>query len=74
MANFMNESKETKLSKARIKANNRFNAKTYDKITIMAPKGTKATIKDYAQKSGESMNTYINRAIKERIENDRNSN
>lgn len=54
---------DNKNSKARIAANNRYNAKAYDRINIAVPKGRKEQIQAEAQKNGESINGYINRAI-----------
>lgn len=59
----MSENKETKNSQAKIEANNRYFKKTYDKITVAVPKGQKEIITEHAQKHGESINAYINRAI-----------
>ena len=54
---------ENKNSKARIAANNKYNAKTYDRINIAVPKGKKEKIRIYADEHGESINSFINRAI-----------
>ncbi len=54
---------DNKNSQARIAANNRYNAKAYDRINIAVPKGKKEKIQAEAQKNGESINAYINRAI-----------
>ncbi len=54
---------ETKNSAARIKANNRYNEKAYDRINIAVPKGRKAEIQAHAEKHGESINGFLNRAI-----------
>lgn len=54
---------ENKNSKARIQANNRYNAKAYDRINIAIPKGLKATIQSAADREGESINGYVNKAI-----------
>lgn len=59
--------KDTKNSRAKIDANKRYNDKTYDRISIIVPKGDKEKISEYATKVGESVNAYINRAIAERI-------
>jgi predicted HicB family RNase H-like nuclease len=59
-----------KNSDAKIAANNRYNEKAYDRINIAVPKGKKAVIKAYAEKSGESINSYINKAIEEKIARD----
>lgn len=62
---------DRKNSEARIKANNRYNAKAYDRINIAAPKGRKAEIKAHAEQRGESINGFVNRAIAETIERDK---
>lgn len=54
---------ENKNSKARIAANNRYNAKAYDRINIAIPKGQKAKVKSEAEGQGESVNCYISKAI-----------
>jgi len=53
---------DRKNSAARITANNKYNSKAYDKITVSVPKGTKEAIK---ARSDESLNGYINRLISE---------
>jgi len=45
-------------------------AKVYDRINILVPKGQKDTIKAHADKQGESMTGFINRAIDETMERD----
>lgn len=57
-------------SKARIEANNRYNAKAYDRINIAVKKGSKAKIQAHAKSKGESLNGFIKRAIKETISRD----
>jgi uncharacterized protein (DUF1778 family) len=61
---------ENKNSKARIEANNRYNAKAYDRINIAVPKGQKDIIKAHAESKGESINGFVNRAIDETIQRD----
>lgn len=56
---------ERKNSEARIKANNRYNEKAYDRINIAVPKGRKDLIKAHAESHGESVNGFVNRAIDE---------
>ena len=58
---------ENKNSKARISANNRYNAKAYDRINIAIPKGQKATVQAAADEAGESINQYTNKAILARM-------
>lgn len=47
----------------KIKYNNQFNAEKYDRVTIMLPKGRKEHLKALAAARGESVNSYIIRAI-----------
>ncbi len=61
---------ENKNSKARIEANNRYNAKAYDRINIAVPKGQKDIIKAHAESKGESVNSFVNRAIDETMQRD----
>ena len=61
---------ENKNSKARIAANNKYNAKAYDRINIAVPKGKKDLIKSHADKYSESINAFINRAIDKAIADD----
>ena len=48
----------------------RYNAKTYDEITVRVPKGEKDLIQAHAEAHGESTNGFINRAISETMERD----
>ena len=65
---------ENKNSAAKIAANNRYNAKHYDRINIAVPKGKKDVIKAQAEQQGESVNSYINKAIDEKMERDGSDN
>lgn len=56
-----------KNSPARIRANNRYNQKAYDRITLALPKGTKEALRAMAAARGESLNRLIGRAIQEQI-------
>ena len=58
---------DNKNSKARIAANNRYNAKAYDRINIAVPKGKKDEIKAVADSQGKSVNGFINEAIDEKM-------
>ena len=64
---------ENKNSKARIEANNRYNAKAYDRINIAVPKGQKDIIKAHAESKGESINGFVNRAIDEKMQRETES-
>jgi predicted HicB family RNase H-like nuclease len=50
---------------------NRYNDKAYDRINLTVPKGQKARIQEHAAGQGESVNGFIQRAINEAIERDR---
>lgn len=59
---------ENKNSAARIKANNKYRAKTYEQISLVVPKGTKDYYRSEATKQGyTSLNAFIKDAIKEKI-------
>lgn len=62
-----------KNSDARIRANNRYNEKTYDRINIAIPKGRKAELQAHAEERGESLNRFVTRAIDETIERDKSA-
>lgn len=59
---------ENKNSKARIAANNRYNAKAYDRINLAVPKGQKEQIQAAASRQGQSLNAYIVGAVNARME------
>ena len=43
---------------------NRYNAKVYDRIALVVPKGRKLTLEETARSNGESLNGYINRILR----------
>ena len=47
---------------------NKWNKENYDRIEIIVPKGKKDQIKAAADARGESVNSYINKAVDERME------
>ena len=51
---------------------NRWISKVYDRINLTVPKGKKALIQAHADQRGESVNAFINRAIGEAMERERN--
>ena len=53
------------------KVKDRWNAKAYDEIKVRVSKGDKDIIKAHAESNGESVNGFINRAITEAIERDK---
>ena len=56
--------------KASTKAKNKYNAANYDSLRIVVPKGKKDVLKAYAKSKGESLNSFVNRAIDEAVERD----
>ena len=53
---------------------NRYIAKAYDRINLTVPKGKKETIKAHAESHGQSVNSFINEAIDEKMERDQHGN
>ena len=44
-----------------------FNEKSYDRLAITIPKGQKATVQAAAEREGESINSYTNKALLARM-------
>lgn len=61
------------ISEARQRANAKYNKKTYDRLEMKVPKGKKADIINHAEKQGESLNKFLNRAVENQIIIDNNS-
>lgn len=59
------------MSKTSAKVKNRYNDKAYDRINLTVPKGHKDIIKAHAESQGESVNGFIQRAINEAMQNDK---
>ncbi len=60
------------MGKAATRAQNKYIAKTYDRINLTVEKGMKDTLKEHAAKYDEgSVNAFINRAIAEAIARDK---
>ena len=49
---------------------NRYAAKAYDRINLIVKKGQKQVIQQHTEKTGESVNGFINRAIEEAMQRD----
>lgn len=60
------------VSKAQQKAVAKYMAENYDEIKVRVPKGKKDKIKAHAEKNGESLNGFVNRAIEEAMSKDSN--
>lgn len=59
------------ISKSNQKAVNKYVKNNYDRINVTMPKGKKDDIKTHAEKRGESVNAFINRAIDNQMERDK---
>ena len=47
---------------------NRYNSENYDSLRIVVPKGKKDKIKAFATGKGESINSFVNKAIDKAME------
>ena len=45
-------------------SHNKYNAKAYDRVNLVVPKGQKEQIQEYAKEHSMSLNSYINNLIK----------
>lgn len=66
----MPEKKNQKYTEAKKNNNRRWDGENLDRMSIALPKGNKDKIKAHAEKTGESVNAFIGRAITETIERD----
>ena len=57
-------------TKAQQKAVHKYVKAKYDRLEITMPKGKKDEIKAHAERQGESVNAFVNRAIVETMERD----
>jgi len=55
---------------SRTKANNKYNAKAYDRLAVQVYKGSREVIRSAAAKSDESTNAYIVEAIDRRMKSE----
>ncbi len=53
-----------------IRYNNDYNKQTYDRVTIMLPKGGKEELQTAARQAGQSVNEYVKQAISARMDRD----
>ena len=58
------------MGKPSTKAQNKYIAKTYDRINLTVSKGKKELIQSHAQAQGKSVNGFINEAIDEKMQRD----
>ena len=66
----VNMSEETRVSKAQQKAVNKYVKSNYDRINVTFHKGQKEIIMLAATAAGESVNSYIKKAVDQRMERD----
>ena len=57
-------------SDAMDRAIKKYEQEKVDKILFRVPKGMKATVQEHAEKRGESLSAFLNRAILETIDRD----
>ena len=60
------------VSKAQQKAVSKYMKENYDEVKVRMPKGQKDLIKAHAEAQGKSLNSFINEAIDEKMERDKN--
>lgn len=56
-------------SDAMLRAIKKYEAEKIDRISLRVPKGKKEVIQKFAENQGESVNSFINRAIDEAMKN-----
>lgn len=59
------------ITKAQQRATAKYIKNNYDEIKLRVAKGKKLEIQNYAQARGESLNGFINRAIEETMEREK---
>lgn len=58
------------MAKPQTVSSNKYNAKAYDSLRIVVKKGYKDTVQAHAAAMGESINGFVNRAIREQMQRD----
>ena len=61
---------ENKISKAQQKAVQKYVKNNCDRVVVTFPKGRRDEIKSAAATAGESLNSYIKKAVDQRMERD----
>jgi len=59
------------VSKAQQKATAKYMKANYDEFKVRTPKGKKEQVQEHTTSTGESVNAFINRAIDETIQRDK---
>ncbi len=60
------------VSKAQQRATNKYNKNHYDRIEMKVLKGEKENITEHAKEYDGTLNKFLNRAVKETMERDKN--
>lgn len=60
---------DNKNSPAKIKANNKYDKKTYDKLSFRVKKGQKEILTEYATAQGLSLSRLINKLLSDNVPN-----
>ena len=66
----MSEEKRSRYTEAQAKAAKKYLKESVEDIRIRVPKGDKAKVQEHAAAMGESMNSFVVRAIDETMERD----
>lgn len=61
----------SKISKAQQKAVNKYVKNNYDRINVIFPKGERSLLKNHVQITGESVNAFILRSVRETMNRDK---
>ena len=60
------------VSKAQQRATIKYKKNHYDRLEMQVPKGEKESITEHAKEFDGTLNKFLNRAVKETMERDRN--
>ena len=56
-----------KKGKSSTRAKNKYNAKKYDRLNIVIPKGRRKTVETFATRNGDSVNGLVNNLLRNEI-------
>ncbi len=61
------------VSKAQQRATSKYKKNHYDRLEMQVPKGEKENITEHAKEYDGTLNKFLNRAVKETMERDKNN-
>ena len=61
------------VSKAQQRATSKYKKSHYDRLEMQVPKGEKESITEHAKEYDGTLNKFLNRAVKETMERDKNN-